>query len=114
LRRGYHFCFHAQIVQEYAIAGDDGAGPVRAMVRLFTGAIAGASGAITSLLPPENATCEALFQRRLADAFAYHMMINTAIGNENVISTILTTMHALETNPTKIQPPTHFNEPTAK
>ncbi len=29
----------------------------------------------------------------------YHMMINTAIGNENVISTILTTMHALERTP---------------
>jgi len=26
----------------------------------------------------------------------YHMMINTAVGNESVISTILTTMHALE------------------
>lgn len=26
----------------------------------------------------------------------YHMMINTAVGNENVISTILTTMHTLE------------------
>jgi cytidylate kinase len=29
----------------------------------------------------------------------YHMMVNTAIGNENVISTILTTMHALERKP---------------
>jgi cytidylate kinase len=29
----------------------------------------------------------------------YHMMINTAVGNESVISTILTTMHALEREP---------------
>jgi cytidylate kinase len=29
----------------------------------------------------------------------YHMMINTAIGNENVISTILETMHRVETIP---------------
>jgi cytidylate kinase len=29
----------------------------------------------------------------------YHMMINTAVGNESVISTILTTMHALEGAP---------------
>jgi cytidylate kinase len=29
----------------------------------------------------------------------YHMMINTAVGNESVISTILTTMHALERAP---------------
>jgi hypothetical protein len=29
----------------------------------------------------------------------YHMMINTAIGNENVISTILNTMHSLEGAP---------------
>jgi hypothetical protein len=26
----------------------------------------------------------------------YHMMINTAIGDENVVSSILTTMHTLE------------------
>jgi cytidylate kinase len=32
----------------------------------------------------------------------YHMMINTAVGNENVISTILTTMHALEREPAKV------------
>ena len=29
----------------------------------------------------------------------YHMMINTAIGDENVIDTILTTMHTLERRP---------------
>jgi cytidylate kinase len=29
----------------------------------------------------------------------YHMMINTGVGNESVISTILTTMHALERAP---------------
>jgi cytidylate kinase len=29
----------------------------------------------------------------------YHMMINTAVGNESVISTILTTMHELERAP---------------
>jgi cytidylate kinase len=29
----------------------------------------------------------------------YHMMINTAIGNENVISTVLNAMHALEGAP---------------
>ncbi len=29
----------------------------------------------------------------------YHVMINTAIGNENVISTILNTMHTLERTP---------------
>jgi cytidylate kinase len=32
----------------------------------------------------------------------YHMMINTAVGNENVISTILTTMHALERAPVNL------------
>jgi cytidylate kinase len=32
----------------------------------------------------------------------YHMMINTAIGNENVISTILETKHMLETIPASV------------
>jgi cytidylate kinase len=32
----------------------------------------------------------------------YHMMINTAVGNENVISTILNTMHTLENVPVSI------------
>ena len=32
----------------------------------------------------------------------YHMMINTAIGNENVISTILETMHRVETIPASV------------
>ena len=32
----------------------------------------------------------------------YHMMINTAVGNESVISTILTTMHALERAPVNV------------
>lgn len=32
----------------------------------------------------------------------YHMMINTAVGNENVISTILTAMHTLEKQPVKV------------
>lgn len=31
----------------------------------------------------------------------YHMMINTAIGDENVISTILNTMHSFEAAPAK-------------
>jgi cytidylate kinase len=35
----------------------------------------------------------------------YHMMINTAIGNENVISTILHTMHTLESSPVSRVPP---------
>jgi cytidylate kinase len=30
----------------------------------------------------------------------YHLMINTAIGNDNVISTVLNTMHSLEKAPT--------------
>jgi cytidylate kinase len=39
----------------------------------------------------------------------YHMMINTAIGNDNVISTILNTMHLLErTSETNV---TGFHEP---
>jgi cytidylate kinase len=42
----------------------------------------------------------------------YHMMINTAIGDENVISTILATMHRLENSPTRIQPPIHSSEHT--
>jgi hypothetical protein len=32
----------------------------------------------------------------------YHMMINTAIGDENVISTILETMHRLEAKPAMV------------
>jgi cytidylate kinase len=32
----------------------------------------------------------------------YHMMINTAVGNESVISTILTTMHALGRAPVNV------------
>ena len=32
----------------------------------------------------------------------YHMMINTAVGNETVIRTILTTMHALERAPVNV------------
>jgi cytidylate kinase len=32
----------------------------------------------------------------------YHMMINTAVGDENVISTILTTMHTLERQLVKV------------
>lgn len=32
----------------------------------------------------------------------YHLMINTAIGNDNVISTILTTMHSLEGAPVDV------------
>ena len=32
----------------------------------------------------------------------YHMMINTAVGNENVISTILTTMRTLERQAVKV------------
>jgi len=29
----------------------------------------------------------------------YHVMINTAIGDENVISTVLNTMHTLQRTP---------------
>ena len=32
----------------------------------------------------------------------YHLMLNTAVGNENVISTILTTMHTLERQLAKV------------
>jgi cytidylate kinase len=32
----------------------------------------------------------------------YHLMINTAIGNENVISTILSTLHTLESAPVSV------------
>jgi cytidylate kinase len=41
----------------------------------------------------------------------YHMMINTAIGDENVISMILATMLMLESGP--VQPPTHSREQTS-
>jgi cytidylate kinase len=40
----------------------------------------------------------------------YHMMINTAIGNENVISIILNTMNTFERGPIHVQPPTHSGE----
>lgn len=43
----------------------------------------------------------------------YHMMINTAIGNENVISIILNTMNAFEHGPIQVQPPTHSGEQLA-
>ena len=39
----------------------------------------------------------------------YHMMINTAVGNEIVISTILDTMHTLERAPASPQLPTCSN-----
>jgi cytidylate kinase len=39
----------------------------------------------------------------------YHIMLNTAIGNENVISTILETMHSLERKPTTLV--TSFPDP---
>jgi len=35
----------------------------------------------------------------------YHMMINTAIGDESVISTVLDTMHRLETTPVLVKCP---------
>ena len=59
-----------------------------------------------------------LFVKRYFDAdwptrSLYHVMVNTAIGNENVIATILSTMHALERSPMKIQPPTHSSEPAS-
>jgi len=40
----------------------------------------------------------------------YHMMINTAIGNENVISIILNTMGTFEHGPIRVQPPTHSGD----
>jgi cytidylate kinase len=40
----------------------------------------------------------------------YHMMVNTAIGNENVISIILNTMNTFERGPIHVQPPTHSGE----
>lgn len=40
----------------------------------------------------------------------YHMMVNTAIGNQNVISIILTTMGIFEKAPIRVQPPTHSGE----
>jgi len=40
----------------------------------------------------------------------YHLMINTAIGNENVISIILNTMNTFEHGPVHVQPPTHSGE----
>jgi cytidylate kinase len=41
----------------------------------------------------------------------YHLMINTAVGNENVISIILETMHALERNNDGGVPPLHSSQP---
>jgi cytidylate kinase len=43
----------------------------------------------------------------------YHMMINTAIGNENVISTILDTMHTLESGLSAAPPSLQSCEPGA-
>jgi len=40
----------------------------------------------------------------------YHLMINTAIGNENVISTILNSMRTLESNPLTVESPTCAGE----
>lgn len=42
----------------------------------------------------------------------YHVMINTAIGNENVVSAILSTMHTLESG-TMRMPPTQSCDPTS-
>jgi len=41
----------------------------------------------------------------------YHMMINTAIGNANVLATILNTKNTLDHGPIRVQPPTHSSEP---
>jgi cytidylate kinase len=43
----------------------------------------------------------------------YHLMVNTAIGNDNVISTILDTMRTLEHGPIHVAPPTHPGEQPA-
>ena len=43
----------------------------------------------------------------------YHMMINTAIGNQNVISAILDTMHTLESAPASAPPSLQSCEPGA-
>ncbi|MBV8052688.1 MAG: cytidylate kinase-like family protein [Acidobacteriaceae bacterium] len=40
----------------------------------------------------------------------YHLMINTAIGNENVISIVLDSMCVFEKGPIRVQPPTHSGE----
>lgn len=40
----------------------------------------------------------------------YHMMINTAIGNANVISMILDTVRTLEHGPIHVAPPTHSSD----
>jgi len=40
----------------------------------------------------------------------YHMMMNTAIGNENVISIILNSMNTFEHGLVHVQPPTHSGE----
>jgi cytidylate kinase len=40
----------------------------------------------------------------------YHVMINTAIGNENVISIIMDSMRIFEKGPIRVQPPTHSGE----
>jgi len=45
----------------------------------------------------------------------YHMMINTAIGNANVISMILDTVRTLEHGPIHVAPPTHSSDqPTSR
>jgi cytidylate kinase len=41
----------------------------------------------------------------------YHMMINTAMGNENVISIILSTLHCLERSAGEIPPPSRSSQP---
>jgi cytidylate kinase len=41
----------------------------------------------------------------------YHMMINTAMGKENVISIILQTMHSLERSGARGIPPSHSSQP---
>ena len=40
----------------------------------------------------------------------YHVMINTSIGNENVISIVLDSMRIFEKGPIRVQPPTHSGE----
>jgi cytidylate kinase len=40
----------------------------------------------------------------------YHIMINTAIGDENVMSIILDSMRIFEKGPIRVQPPTHSGE----
>lgn len=42
----------------------------------------------------------------------YHIMMNTAIGNENVISIILSSMGTFEHGSMQVQPPSHSSEQT--